>query len=101
MLLYKGGEFMQVLEGPDRTVRSLVQSITTDPRHFGLVTLIEEPIADREYPDWAMAFHNLNSVTAKDVPGYAEFEPLALTGVEFHSDPALAQKLLRLFRGRL
>lgn len=101
MMLYKDGAFLQVLEGPDRAIGSLMQSVQTDPRHFGVVVLSEEPLAEREYPDWSMAFHNLDTAASQSVPGYAPFEPLALNGPEFQSDPDLAQDLLALFRNQL
>ena len=39
MLLYKGGNFMQALEGPEEDVDRLQRRIETDPRHTGIITL--------------------------------------------------------------
>jgi len=41
MLLYKDGNFMQVLEGDEQAVRGLYARIAADPRHGGEITLQE------------------------------------------------------------
>ena len=41
MLLYKDGDFMQVLEGVEATVVAVHDTIACDPRHRGLVTLLQ------------------------------------------------------------
>ena len=56
MLLYKDGNFMQVLEGEERVVQALSAKIGRDPRHEKMVTLLEGPLAEREFSDWSMGF---------------------------------------------
>jgi Sensors of blue-light using FAD len=73
MLLYKGGNVMQVLEGEDRTVRTLFNKITKDPRHCNLSVLIEEDRHERQFADHSMAFRNLDSPEAAGTPGYSHF----------------------------
>jgi hypothetical protein len=41
MLLYKDGNFMQLIEGPEEAVRALHAKISIDPRHRGLMTLLQ------------------------------------------------------------
>ena len=41
MLLYKDGNFMQALEGEETAVRALYARICRDPRHRGILTLVE------------------------------------------------------------
>ena len=101
MLLYKDGNFMQLLEGEDKPVRDTYRKIAADRRHFGLVKVLEHPIAHRQFPDWAMAFINLDSPDAQAVPGYAEFRDLPLTDKLFQNEPIQAQKLLYVFRDTL
>lgn len=97
MLLYKDGNFMQVLEGEEDTVRGLYQKITTDTRHRGEITLLEDYTDGRQFSDWSMGFRNLNSPEARAVPGYSEFLNSPLTGREFSGNPSRSQKLLLTF----
>lgn len=56
LLLVGNGRILQFLEGPEATVRDLYARIERDPRHEDVVVLATDPSADREFPDWAMAF---------------------------------------------
>ena len=51
MLLYKDGNFMQALEGEERTVRALEARIAADRRHQGMVTLLSGHTAQRQFSD--------------------------------------------------
>ena len=42
MLLYKDGSFMQVIEGEEEEIHKLHSRISRDPRHAGLITLMEK-----------------------------------------------------------
>jgi Sensors of blue-light using FAD len=97
MLLYKGGNFMQALEGEEEAVKSLHAKIAADPRHRGMITLMTRPIAERSFADWSMAFRDLASPADKDIPGYSEFLNTPLTGEEF-ADPGRCQKILLTFK---
>lgn len=59
MLLYGGGVFLQVLEGPAAAVEQLYTRLARDPRHHGLIELERERIAARSFPDWSMGFQHL------------------------------------------
>lgn len=98
MLVYKGGNFMQVIEGDDAAVEALHAKISQDPRHCGMVTLLRETVTERQFPEWSMGFRNLQSLTAEAVEGFSEFLNCDLTGKEFRENPSLAQKLLLSFK---
>ena len=98
MLLYKDGNFMQVLEGDEDVVRTLYDKIGRDRRHRGLLTLIQGPLAERQFPDWSMGFRNLNTADVLAMPGYSEFLNTPLTDPRFASDPTRCQKLLTTFK---
>jgi hypothetical protein len=98
MLLYKDGNFMQALEGPNRAVRDLYETIAGDPRHRGVMLLLQQEVAERQFPGWSMAFRNLHQTVPGDVPGYSDFLNESLTSSSFQSDPTRAQKLLLAFR---
>ncbi len=98
MLLFKDGNFMQVLEGDEGVVRELYTKISTDPRHTGVFILLQGHSVDRQFPDWSMGFGNLDSPQARTTPGYNEFLNTPLTGQEFSKDPTRSQKLLLTFK---
>lgn len=98
MLLYKEGNFMQVLEGEEEAVRAVYDKIGEDPRHRGEITLQEGFTEERQFPDWSMGFRDLLSPETRSVPGYSEFLNTPLTGQEFSEDPSRAQKLLLTFK---
>ena len=56
ILLFSEGTFMQYLEGPAAGLARVYEFIKADPHHYGIVDLVREPIARREFSDWAMAF---------------------------------------------
>lgn len=72
LLLYKDGNFIQVLEGPDENVRAVYQKIQRDPLHKSLMLLLEEPITERLFPDWSMGFQRVEHQTL-DLPGFSPF----------------------------
>jgi hypothetical protein len=69
LLLHQEGKLLQVLEGPERAVRSLYETIQADTRHSGCTVLLEEEIPARQYPQWAMAFRDLGM---SDLPAFAD-----------------------------
>jgi DNA-binding FadR family transcriptional regulator len=62
LLLYKAGAFIQVLEGSEKDVISLYDSICLDTRHTHIRKLVQRRITEREFSKWAMRFHNLDTV---------------------------------------
>ena len=56
VLLYSDGAFMQYLEGPGPGLASVYEVIKADPKHFGIIDLVREPISQREFSGWSMAF---------------------------------------------
>ena len=98
MLLYKDGNFMQVIEGEEQAVLALYAKIQCDIRHRGIITLLQGPLAERQFPDWSMGFRELNAVDVLSTPGYSEFLNTPLTDEWFSSDPTRCQRLLMTFK---
>jgi hypothetical protein len=98
MLLYKEGQFMQVLEGTRDTVTATFSRISQDPRHHGIMVLAKGAVQERRFPEWSMAFRDLNLPDHQEVPGFSEFLNTPLTGKEFDGDPDHCQKLLLVFK---
>ncbi|MCG6925941.1 MAG: BLUF domain-containing protein [Acidobacteria bacterium] len=98
MLLYKDGNFMQVLEGEEDAVRALYARIRRDPRHLGIVTVVEGQREARCFGDWSMGFQDLGAPEARAVPGYSEFLNTPLTAEEFSKNPGQCERLLWAFK---
>ena len=56
MLLYRAGQFVQVLEGEEDVLRSLYNKIACDPRHTNVLKLADEPLHQRGFAGWSMAY---------------------------------------------
>ena len=101
MLLYKDGNFMQAIEGKEAVIRQLHRKIRLNPRHEGLITLLEKPIERRQFSDWSMGFKNPRDPSVHALPGYSNFLNVPLTSAEFASHPTQAQKLLLTFKDKM
>ena len=101
LLLYKDGNFMQMIEGDDARVHDLQAKISRDRRHEGLITLLEKRITERRFNDWSMGFKNLTDPDVRALPGYNEFLNTPLTDEGFVSNPTRAERLLQTFRRRM
>ncbi len=101
LLLYKDGNFIQALEGEEEPVQRLHDKIGRDPRHHGMLTLLQGTIATRQFPNWSMGFRNLDAPGIQALPGFNEFLNLPLTGDAFANKPTRAQTLLRVFKSRM
>jgi hypothetical protein len=95
MLLYKDGNFMQAIEGPDQAVRDLYSTIALDTRHRGAMKLIDYPIKERQFAEWTMGFRNLDGV--RPVDGFSEILSQPFNSAWFSKDPTRAQKVLLSF----
>ena len=98
MLLYKDGNFMQALEGPESTVGSLINTIEQDPRHRGVIVLAKRPLQGRQFPSWSMAFHNLNTLAPEDAAAYSPFLTHSLMDDHFRMHPHRCYRLLMHFK---
>lgn len=96
LLLYKEGVFMQALEGEETAAKALFARISRDPRHSNIITLIAEKTHQRDFPNSAMAFRDLNA--GEKPPGYSAFLNTPLDGTEFSKDTSKARRLLALFK---
>lgn len=97
LLLYRRGSFMQVLEGEAADVDELYRRIGRDPRHYHLIELLREPLAERNFARWSMGFRLLGD---DDLLARAEFVPLLLDGFSAEAlgaRPGRALDVLRSF----
>jgi hypothetical protein len=98
MLLFKDGNFLQVLEGEEKKVRPLYEKIALDTRHKTVIILSMGYCPERSFPDWSMGFQDLRSPDVAKIPGFTVFLDTALTSADLVGDPGKAKKLLLLFK---
>lgn len=72
LLLHRDGRFMQVLEGPEATVRQVLAVIAADPRHGDVHVLDEERIDERRFASWAMGYRSMTASELDEWFGSAE-----------------------------
>jgi uncharacterized protein YaaQ len=98
MLLYKDGNFMQVLEGEEKVVTKLISTIEADSRHKGVIVPVRGTSEQRLFPDWSMGFRDLADSNIAKTSGYSDFMNTPLTGAGFTREPHRCLKLLTLFK---
>ncbi|PPD35743.1 MAG: hypothetical protein CTY19_01480 [Methylomonas sp.] len=98
MLLYKDGNFMQLLEGEDNTVRQLFETISHDPRHHNSIVLIDEPAETAYFGDWSMGFRDLSDKSLETLPGFSQIlnRPKAAEFQKFDGNDCW--ELLKMFK---
>lgn len=91
MLLYRRGRFVQVLEGPEGAVRSLLATIEADPRHRGIRILLDLPIERRDFAEWTMGYQTVAEPAGPTPPGFrSTFDDL-----EHSDDPSVTLRAAR------
>jgi hypothetical protein len=80
LLLYGNGHFVQLLEGDEGPVDALYARIVKDPRHRQVFLLYRDPVTERDFAKWEMAFEHLT-----------DFEP------SFLRDRSHARAMISLF----
>lgn len=72
ILIYRGGIFLQLLEGNKEDVYFTLGRITTDPRHGRIKTLLKQDSDQRLFSTWSMA---LRKLTDDEMPAIEEILP--------------------------
>jgi len=98
MLLYKDGNFMQALEGPEAAVQGLYKRIEADRRHHGLVVLDRGVQETRQFALWNMAFHDLSEGRGVMPVGYSRFMDEPLNDPAYVQQPGRCHELLQMFK---
>lgn len=101
MLLYKDGNFLQVIEGDEAAVRQLFGSILKDVRHRDILVIDENTVSERQFGNWSMAFRNLGDKDLSAMPGFSQFMNFGLKADELKADPNGCWALLKLFRSNM
>ena len=72
VLLYSDRIFIQLLEGEDADVDHIFGEIEKDIRHKNMITLIDEEIHTKDFPEWSMGFSTPSAGKLKDILGYLQ-----------------------------
>ena len=100
MLLFREGQFLQLLEGPAREVKSVFEFVKRDPRHDTVKIVLSESVEERQFPDWTMGFERLDD--AWSVPrAWATILEDGLNSDSMAENPASAKDLLLTFQHTL
>ena len=94
LLLYGHGSFMQTIEGEFEPVHRLFAEIEADPRHGGVIMICDEPIRQRSFSDWSMAFRDISNAEAE---GLAGFRKLVAAAPGTPPERDLARRVMQSF----
>lgn len=97
MLLYAGGNFMQVLEGEESDVEATMSRIAADLRHHGLVVIDRCAIEQRSFGAWHMGYRR---VCRLDIQSHPSLAPYLSNGIDVEAiaaRPGLALDMLQEF----
>ena len=53
-LIFNGRNFLQIIEGPDAAISTLIQRIRVDKRHYNFDIQFERLVSQRCFPAWSM-----------------------------------------------
>lgn len=95
VLLYSDGSFMQYLEGPVAGMLRVYQIIKTHPLHYGLIDLLRQPIAVREFGEWSMACHVTGEVGNSEL--FDDYKALAARLASTVGQRSAAREVLSRF----
>ena len=93
---FKRGNFLQIIEGPKKSISATWDRIAADNRHHTITVLEDGSFEDRNFSNWSMGMKNLNTEELEDMPGF-----ININDDQFWSNPnnlkATALELLRKF----
>ena len=69
LLLYAGGNFIQVVEGDPANVEQLYRRIKRDPRHRQFIVMLDHMVEERSFEGWRMGFERMSDKTLAEIAG--------------------------------
>ncbi|MGV3516574.1 BLUF domain-containing protein [Luteitalea sp.] len=98
LLLYGNGHFVQLLEGRRQPLLLTYNRICLDPRHGDIVLLVDGPISQRSFPEWAMGALNVDSSGDIDRQRFRDIVAAFAKSAGPVPEHAVALTLLKEFR---
>ena len=93
---FKRGNFLQIIEGPKKSILSTWDRISADPQHHTITVLEDGSFEERNFSTCTMALKNLNTKARTDIPGFID-----INDDQFWSNPSnlkpTALELLKKF----
>ena len=90
-LVFTERHFAQNLEGPEETVEQLMSNIRRDWRHRDVQLVYREPVLERRFPTWSMAYAGPSTFVAGHVRSL-------LDGGQGSASRKAAERLILLMR---
>jgi hypothetical protein len=97
ILLYGNECFLQLLEGEEDVVQELYAHIRRDVRHDTITAIANKAVAQRLFPDWAMAFQLTSARQLDTVVSYLGSPQVAVNTAGLLSTDQHLFDLLRAF----
>jgi hypothetical protein len=85
VLLYSEGTFIQVLEGEPEAIEQIFARIYLDRRHKNIIKLIDKPLEERNFAEWAMGFTTPDAEKVRELEGYLKSTSDILNNDKNHS----------------
>jgi hypothetical protein len=98
MLLYGNDTFLQVLEGEEAVLDTVVEKIRKDPRHSKIHFLYRKPVERRQYTDWSMGFKRVSGQQLDDIAGLSAFGAKDFNFDDLIEHEAVVETLMDHFR---
>ena len=100
IMLFKGGVFLQLLEGEASKINTLFESkIKKDDRHTNITEIFNIQAKERMFEKWSMAFHEVSELDIKMVNEMLSWHKLISAVKEIDSHIIL--HMLERFNGKL
>lgn len=87
-----------MLEGDKGTVEPLFEKISGAPRHVGVTRVWRGPVPRREFPEFAMAFRDLDDPELSGLEGRSELLLQRRLPDLIRGEASPAQNFIRVFR---
>lgn len=97
ILLYHEGRITHLLEGEEAPVRYLYEQLAADARHAGLIKIADEPIAERRFAQWHMAFWETEPDELAWAAGFIPLQDWTLPPGRFTPEDELLLEVLRSY----
>lgn len=95
LILYDRGSFFQWIEGGEKRLGLVWNSIRRDPRHSGIVVLADQAIPVRLFEGWQMRFAHRDRQHEAIVDGFCVADPSLLD--DLHLNPDKTPNILASF----
>lgn len=98
IILYKNGNFMQIIEGEREVVEALYRTISQDPRHMNVMAIMTRSVVEREFSDWSMGIRDLNNFDLSILEAYNPVFEYPLNSQTFVDNGSYALAFIRAFK---